>query len=113
MECKFKPGDKLICKSNEYSTIKENQRVTVEKYVIDGYFYIEEMVGSYDENDFIKEEVSIYKRIVEEKTKVESELREIVNKSNKTIYDMVGEQYIEGQLDAYCNIINILIRDER
>jgi len=51
---KFKPGDKLICKSDAYLTINKDDCVTVDKYVSDGYLYIEECVGIYEDMDFIK-----------------------------------------------------------
>lgn len=56
MKYKFKSGDKVICKSNEYITIKENQCVTVDRYVDDYYFYIDEEIGVYNQADFIKGE---------------------------------------------------------
>lgn len=50
---KFKSGDKVICKTNEYLNLREEQCVTVEKYIEDGIFYIEEEMGSYEDCDFV------------------------------------------------------------
>lgn len=49
---KFKSGDKVKCNTSLYLGIKENEIVTVDKYIEGGHFYIEENIGAYDEEDF-------------------------------------------------------------
>lgn len=53
MRNKFDKGDKIICKTNEYLNLREGQCVTVEKYIDNGIFYIEEEMGSFEDSDFI------------------------------------------------------------
>lgn len=51
---KFKPKDKLICKSDAYSTINKGDTVTVVNYIDYGFFCIEENIGVYEDIDFIQ-----------------------------------------------------------
>lgn len=58
---KFNCDDKVVCVTDEYTHIKAGQEVTVDKYIVDGYFYIHEDVGSFDERYFkLVENESIY-----------------------------------------------------
>lgn len=51
---KFKPNDKLICKTDAYSTINKGDIVTVTDYIEYGFFFIKENVGVYEDIDFIQ-----------------------------------------------------------
>lgn len=50
----FKKGDKVICITDVYSTIKLGQIVTIEYLLDANFFLIEESVGAYEVDDFVK-----------------------------------------------------------
>lgn len=51
---KFKKGDKVICITDAYSTISLGGVVTIEKFLDKDFFLIEEYVGAYEVDDFVK-----------------------------------------------------------
>lgn len=51
---KFKKGDKVMCITDAYSTISLGRVVTIEKFIDKDFFLIEEYVGSYEVDDFVK-----------------------------------------------------------
>lgn len=51
---KFKKGDKVICITDAYLTISLGRVVTIEKFIDKDFFLIEEYVGAYEVDDFVK-----------------------------------------------------------
>lgn len=50
----FKKDDKVLCITDAYSTIKLGELVTIQKFIDKDFFLIDEFVGAYDIDDFVK-----------------------------------------------------------